>query len=69
MQPISILRIREVLRRTGGSKSALYAAIARGEFPRPIKLWGARAVGWLEHEIEHAIRQRISATRQDTAAA
>jgi len=68
MRPINVLRIREVLRRTGGSKTALYAAIARGEFPKPLKLYGARAVGWIEHEVDAAILARAEA-RQSVAAA
>jgi prophage regulatory protein len=59
----------EVLRRIGIGKTALYDAMARGEFPRPIKLLGGRAVGWLEHEVEQAIRDRVEATRGVAVAA
>lgn len=38
----SILRIAEVLRRTGLSRSALWRRIAVGQFPRPIKLGAIR---------------------------
>ena len=48
---ISILRRKQVEKRTGLSRSTIYLRIQEGTFPRPINL-GARAVGWLENEIE-----------------
>jgi len=56
----SIIRLPEVRRRTGLSRSAIYAKIGRSSrrpddhdasFPRPVRL-GARAVGWLDSEID-----------------
>ena len=41
----------KVKERTGLSRSTIYAKIAEGTFPRPVSL-GARAVGWLESEID-----------------
>jgi prophage regulatory protein len=46
----SILRLPKVEGRVGLSRSAIYLAIQRKEFPSPIPI-GARAVGWLESEI------------------
>jgi prophage regulatory protein len=69
MKNLTILRLPEVLRRVGVKKTALYAAVARGEFPKPIKVLGGRAVGWLEHEVEQAIRDRVEATRGIAVAA
>jgi len=48
---LSILRRKQVEKRTGLSRSTIYLRIQQGTFPRPINL-GARAVGWLENEIE-----------------
>jgi prophage regulatory protein len=48
---ISILRRKQVEERTGLSRSTIYLRIHEGTFPRPINL-GARAVGWVENEIE-----------------
>lgn len=45
-----IYRRREVEALTGKKRSALYADIAEGTFPKPVKL-GARAVGWLETDL------------------
>lgn len=41
----SFLRLKQVKAATGMSRSWLYEAIRRGEFPAPIPL-GARAVAW-----------------------
>ena len=35
---------------TGLSRSTIYAKVAAGSFPKPVKL-GARAVGWRESDI------------------
>lgn len=58
--PQSILRRDAVERLTGLPKSTLYAKVADGTFPKPIKL-GARAVGWLEQDIAAWQQSRIQA--------
>ncbi len=55
---LSILRRKQVERITGLSRSTIYSRIQDGTFPRPINL-GARAVGWLESEIEEWLLDRI----------
>jgi prophage regulatory protein len=57
-----ILRLRTVLGRTGLTRSMAYALLKGGHFPRPINL-GARAVGWLESEIDAWIAARVEASR------
>ena len=57
--PTRIIRRPEVSHRTGLGRSALYAAIQEGSFPRQVKL-GPRAVGWREDEVEHWIRTRVT---------
>lgn len=54
-----ILRKPEVVEKTGLANSTLYAAIARGEFPAPLKL-GVRASGWLESEVEAWLESRVA---------
>jgi prophage regulatory protein len=54
-----ILRRPAVTRKTGLASSSLYAAIARGEFPKPIKL-GERSVGWLSREVDAWIEARAA---------
>ena len=55
-----ILRRHEVERATGLPRSTLYAKIASGAFPKPIRL-GVRAVGWLERDVADWLRARIDA--------
>lgn len=59
----SILRRPQVEAMTGLSCSSIYAAMAEGSFPRPVRL-GVRAVGWVESEITAWIESRITASRQ-----
>ena len=44
----------EVQRRVGLGRSAIYAAMDRGDFPRPYRI-SAKAVRWSEREIENWI--------------
>ncbi len=55
---MKILRRPVVEDLTGLSRSTIYLRIQEGTFPRPINL-GARAVGWLENEIEAWLASRI----------
>jgi prophage regulatory protein len=61
--PKTILRVDEVLRRTGLKRTMLYDLIGKGSFPAQFSL-GARAVGWYEDKVEEWIRSRESAKRQ-----
>lgn len=56
---LRILRLSDVIKKTGIPKSSLYSKIAKGEFPKPINL-SVRSVGWLEEEIHDWILSRIS---------
>ena len=59
IQPkFTILRRKQVETRTGLSRSTIYLRMQKGTFPKPIPL-GARAVGWLENEIEDWLASRI----------
>jgi prophage regulatory protein len=58
----TILRISVVIARTGLARSTIYAKVAAGDFPEPINL-GARAVGWLEHEVEQWLADRVEQSR------
>lgn len=62
MTQLQILRRPQVTARTGFPRSTLYLKIARGEFPKPIKL-GARAVGWLASDVEAFIAARVAESR------
>lgn len=56
---LSILRRPAVTARTGMGRSALYAAIQRGEFPAPIRLGSSRAVGWDSRAVDAWIEKQI----------
>jgi prophage regulatory protein len=57
---LAILRRKQVEARTGRSRSTIYQRVADGTFPKPVKL-GARAVGWVESEIQEFLRSRVVA--------
>ncbi len=52
-----IMRRPEVEKTVGLSRSAIYAAMDRGDFPRPIRL-GIRAVGWRSNDLEQWLESR-----------
>jgi prophage regulatory protein len=79
--PFKMLRRRDVESLVGLGRSAIYARVAAGLFPKPCKL-GLKAVAWPDHEIdslnrltaaggdERAIRalvSRLHASRADLA--
>ena len=62
--PTRIVRLPDVLARTGLSRSTIYVRLGKGSFPKSVHL-GARAVGWIEAEVDEWIRQQIAASRGD----
>ncbi len=50
----SIIRLKEVQRRTGLPRSSIYEKGSRKTFPKPIKL-GERAAGWYLSDVENWI--------------
>jgi prophage regulatory protein len=61
----AILRLPAVKARTGLSRSTIYHRISEGTFPKQISL-GARAVGFLESEVEAWISRQIEKSRKAT---
>ena len=59
-----ILRRQLVEAQTGLSRSKIYDLVAREQFPRQIKI-GARAVGWVEADIEAWINAKIDAAKHE----
>jgi prophage regulatory protein len=59
----TILRLPAVKTRTGLSRSTIYLRVAAGNFPKPISL-GARAVGWVETEVEAWLAGQIELSRR-----
>jgi len=54
-----LLRLPEVMRVVGLRRSAIYARVAQGTFPRPISI-GARAVAWSSDAISAWVADRIA---------
>lgn len=59
----AILRLPLVKARTGLSRSTIYQRVGAGTFPKPVNL-GARAVGWLECEIDDWLAAQIERSRK-----
>ena len=53
-----LIRLPEVKKMTGLSKSAIYQRIADGRFPTQVRL-GVRAVAWSEAAVEQWITNQI----------
>jgi len=58
---VRILRIADVVRKTGMSRSTIYQRLRSRDFPAPVEL-GPRAVGFVEQEVDcfltDLVRQR-----------
>lgn len=60
-----LIRLEEVRRLSGLSRSHLYALIQRGEFPSPVKI-SIRAAAWVSREVDQWVRARIRDRDSDT---
>ncbi len=58
MQTEKLLRMQEVMDRTGCKRSKLYDLVARGEFPKPVKI--DSCAHWPESRVSAWIAQRIA---------
>ena len=56
---IRILRLPEVIEKTGISRSSIYEQMRLGMFPKQLRL-GKRMVGWSEVEIEKHLEELSS---------
>ena len=54
-----IIRLPEVMAKTGLSRSSVYLAISKGNFPEQIKL-GERSTGWSLEQVDKWIEQCIA---------
>ena len=46
-----IFRLPQVISMYNVSKPTIYRQIKEGKFPKPVKLAGSRAVGWLKKDL------------------
>ncbi|ECC9616263.1 AlpA family transcriptional regulator [Salmonella enterica subsp. enterica serovar Orion] len=62
----SLIRLTEVLKRTGFGKAWIYRLISEGRFPAPVKI-GVRAVAFIESEVDEWIQSVIETSRNNVA--
>ena len=58
-QDIRLIKMTEVLKKTGMSKSTVYSLISHGMFPQQVSL-GIRSVAFVEAEVDAWIRNKIA---------
>ena len=63
-QTTRLIRLPEVMNRTGYGKAWIYRLISEGRFPAPIKI-GIRSVAFIEEEIDEWIQTAIDKTRKN----
>jgi len=61
-----LMRLKEVMTRTGLSRSTIYGLIKDKKFPNQVVI-SARCVGWVEDEIHDFILKRLEASRGSVA--
>ena len=63
---LTIIRRKQVEARTGLSRSTIYERIKTGTFPAPVSI-GAKAVGWIESEIDSWLTAQVEKSRKAKA--
>jgi prophage regulatory protein len=65
---IILIRLSEVMSRTGYGRTSIYRKMEDGSFPKSLKLGGppkdpngfdSRAIAWIENEVDQWIESRI----------
>jgi prophage regulatory protein len=59
---VRFIRLKEVLSICGKSRSSVYEAIKKGDFPKPVKLHG-RSSAWIKSEVEQWAVECIRSSR------
>lgn len=54
-----LVRLLEVLNKTGYSRAWIYELISQNRFPKPVNI-GARSIAFVESEIDAQINERIA---------
>ncbi|KHS64171.1 DNA-binding protein [Pectobacterium brasiliense] len=61
-----LIRLSEVMKKTGFGKAWIYRLISQNRFPKPVKI-GIRAVAFVESEIDAWIQLTIENSRNHVA--
>lgn len=56
----SVIRMPEVVRRTGLAKSTIFRRVRAGAFPQPVRLTSS-SIGFIDSEVTEWIEQQMSA--------
>jgi prophage regulatory protein len=59
-EPLTFLRLPDVIARTGLRRDSIYRLAREGRFPKPVRL-STFASAWVQSELEDWIREKISA--------
>jgi len=62
-----LIRLQEVRRITGLGTTTIYQSVARGDFPRQIKI-GPKSVAWVKSEVMNWCREHIARNRPPSVA-
>ncbi|WP_407579475.1 helix-turn-helix transcriptional regulator [Citrobacter koseri] len=65
-QTLRLLRLPEVLNKTGYGRAWIYRLIREGRFPRLVKT-GSRSIAFIESEVDAWIQSVIDRSRQQAA--
>lgn len=65
---LRVIRLPEVIRKTGLSRTTIYMMSRDQLFPEAVSL-GGKAMGWIEAEINQWIKQRMAARQRTPAPA
>ncbi|MCG3884713.1 AlpA family transcriptional regulator [Photobacterium leiognathi] len=60
-----IIRLPEVIKMTGLSRSTIYLRMSKDDFPHTISL-GERAVGWLESDVDQWLEACVIASKANS---
>ncbi|CNI88796.1 helix-turn-helix transcriptional regulator [Yersinia alsatica] len=59
MTNITLIRLPNVMQKTGLKKSWIYLLMKQGEFPQSVKI-GARSVAWVENEVNNWVLDKVN---------
>ncbi|HEM8139920.1 TPA: AlpA family transcriptional regulator [Providencia rettgeri] len=58
----NLIRLPEVMRRTGYGKAWIYRLIEAGQFPKSVKI-GTRSIAFIESEVDEWVANKIAESR------
>ncbi len=64
-KPSDLIRMKEVIRMTGFSRSTIYLKMKKRDFPQAISL-GCRSIAWLRKDVKDWILSKVNTSRKLT---